>query len=292
MCPEGSVVMGALQSFIAFSAGYFQQTSSVCLTILSSYAVVWIMWQFYCLAAAQAQDSKQVIEQFTAIIVSASFLSAPSWVFEFYRVILSTGIWAAGKAYSASDGAKPGNVGELACYAMNGIDHAIWRMLRISVSQLDIGLIPQLLWVVVLFIPVGLLMFRIMRHVSEPLLDVSILFVLLPFCVLFAAIQPLRGAAMQSIKMLIVSMKELVVVSSVVGVMMTIINRLAGWTPLDGDTLDVGSSMKWLGGEGYFLVLVMILFFFFAFERAVQVPSRLLGFLPAAGIRFKIPTPF
>ena len=292
MCPEGSLMMNGLQAFVAFSATYYMKVSSICLNILGAYTLVWLSWHFYKMAAAISTDPKQIVDDITRIVVGQILLNVPSLVWELYTTLLSVGVWSAGQAYSAADGSHPGNVGELACYAINGIDHAMFNAVKLAISQMSIMQLANALWVIVLFIPVAALMVRIMKHVSEPLVDVSMLFVLMPFVVLAGSIGPLASAAMQSLKLMVVALKELIVASAIVGVMMAMINQAAGWSPVQGDSVDVAMSSTWLGGAGYFMTLALVLFFFFAFDRAIQMPGRLFTMFTPRGISFRIPHPF
>lgn len=290
MCVEGTIMMKGVQSFVSFAAVYYDKTSGLCGNILTVWALVWMSWHFYKLAAASIGDPKQIVDDLTRIIVGLVLLKFPAMVWEVYTSILKVGIWSAGQAYSATDGSTPGNPGELVCYAIGGIDHALWRNISSALPGMSIMNLEILFWTVVMFIPIGLLMMRILKHVSEPLVDVSVLFTLMPFVVLAGSIGPLATAAMQSLKLMITALKELIVVSVIVGVMMSMINEAAGWTPTKDGMLDLSVSKEWLGSPAYFMTLAMVGFFYFAFDRAVQMPGRLFSMFTPRGIN--LPKPF
>jgi hypothetical protein len=290
MCVEGTIMMKGIQSFVSFAAVYYDKTSSLCGTILTTYALVWMSWHFYKLAAASPCDSKQIVEDLTRIVVGLVLLKFPAMVWELYTTMLKVGIWSAAQAFSATDGSTPGNSGELVCFAIGGIDHAIWRNVSLALDSMSLIQLANLVWTLVLFFPVAFLMMRIIKHVSEPLVDVSVLFCLMPFVVLAGSIGPLAGAAMQSLKLMITALKELIVVSVITGVMMSMLNEASGWSPMQGDVVNLDQSKAWLGSGAYFMTVAMVCFFYFAFDRAVQMPGRLFSMFTPRGIN--LPKPF
>lgn len=290
MCAEGTLVAGGLRAFMGFAGQYYLAMSNLCLSILSAYAVVWMSWQFYKMAASIPGDLKQLVDDFTALVVVAVFLSVPSFVWEFYHAILSTGIWSAGKAFSVANGAATSSsLNELVCYGTRGIFITLYRTAVNALNTASIMQIGNLVWIILMLIPAALLMVRIVKHIAEPLVDASMILNLMPFVVLAAAIGPLRNAAAQSIKLMIVCVKELIVACVIVGVMINLIGKVSGLNPVQGDSMDVDAASGWLGSEGYLITIALMLFFFFAFDRATQVPARLLSIFAPSGIQFSVP---
>lgn len=256
--------------------------------VVNSWAVVWLMWQFYCLAAAVQQDGKKTLEDLTSIIVAISILQTGWLVWDLFKAILASGVWAAGKAYSV-EGAAPGNLGELACYAINGIDSAMFSHLKIVMTTIGFTQLGAAIWAIAMFLAVAALMVRILKHLSEPLVDVAMLFVLLPFMVMFSAISPFRGAALQSIKLMVNAMMELILISGIVGVMMAMMLNIGGQSPLQDGNLNISISSHWLGSPDYIVTLALVVFFYFSFDRAVQMPGRVFGMFTPRGINFSLP---
>jgi hypothetical protein len=288
MCPEGDLMVHGLQGFVCFSATYYAAVAGLCQKIVGAWSAIWLAWQFVCLATGHPRDTKAVIDDLLVIVVANSVLASGWVVWDLFKAILATGVWAAGKAY-AVDGSGPGNVGELACYALNGIDEAILYKLRGVMQGLGYTALGAAIWAIAMFFAVAALMLRILKHLSEPLVDVAMLYVLLPFLVTFIAIAPFRSAAGQGLKLMVTATLEMVLISGIVGVMMAMIVGASLVDPVKGGVVDTTLSSEWLGGANYFLTLALVVFFFFALGRAVQMPGRLFGMFSAKGLNLSLP---
>ncbi len=290
MCTEGIWLAQLLTQMLTFAQTYFTTTTSLCQTALRAWAAIYFAWRLIDLALARGIDPKEVTEQILAFIFIDCLYLAPSLVWDFVDIIMSSGMYMAGKiGQAAAQGPQGADPASLVCYAIGGIDDALGAALRHSLQNLSIWELGHAVLIILIWIVYTALFLKIIKYVSIPLVRIFGVTVLLPAIMFLAAIPAMRLAAMNGIKVLLSAAKEMILVTAMVGLLAQMILQAAKVVPVNKSTIS-SASTAWLGSPGYWFVLFMMVVFFFVIDELMQVPATLLQII-VAHTKFNLPAP-
>ena len=275
MCAEGDMIMSLVNAMTTFTGQYYSQVSDIFRYAVRSWAAVWLAWTFVRLALNNPPDKQEAAENLLAFIVADSLLEFPSMIWQF-------GLYAASKAFLGSTGGQEAStLGDVVCYASRGIGNSLGPLAQAGWSDMSIGLgtrIGTLLFVVVFFVAQLFLVLKIVKNIALPFARVFVIMVLMPAVIFLTTIRSYRSVALNSIKMLMTAAMEIVIVSAVVGVMISMIIAKANSLGLPADANGVSTDIQtWFGSPNYFSIMIMLIVFYFIFDELIAVPASILS---------------
>lgn len=284
MCGEGERLEAFMNLLDSFTGSYFATVSPLCQVILRSWAAVWMAWKLADLAFARGIDPKEAAEQLLIFIFADWLFWDRSLLWSVTDVIMSSGLFAASKAFTATGAGTPTSLADVVCYSIGGIDHHLWSGVRQSIMDVDlIGAFGKAVMALVIFIASSWLVLKILNYCTIPITRLTAVLLCLPFVVVLFAVPALRRTALTAIKTIMASALELVVVSGIVATFMVMIGKVSGLMPFQNGSINL-AGQDWLGGATYWTILIMVVIFTFVLDEIMKVPAQLLEITAAHAV--------
>jgi hypothetical protein len=269
-------------AMMQYAQDYYSTVSDLFRTAIRAWAAVWISWSLVRLGMNSPPDTKEAVEQLLFFSIGDFALEFPSMLWQLVDIITSSGLWAASKAFGiTSDGQSANSLSDIVCYAETGMQGALWDTIMSSWNDMTVfSQIGTVLFTIVFFLLSWFLVAKAIKAIALPMARVFVVMILMPAVVFLTTIGAYRSIAINATKTLIISAMELVVASSVVGVMISMVIKTANSVGVPATSNGVsGSASTWLGSPSYFSIITMLVLFYFIFDELCGVPASILGMI-------------
>ncbi|MBF0169047.1 MAG: hypothetical protein HQL45_15600 [Alphaproteobacteria bacterium] len=257
---------------------YFGAVSDLCLYILVVWFSIFAVWKCGFAVMGKGFDPQELFTEFFAIIMASSALKGASFLWDGITTLMYTGYFFAFKAVSGSNIDRSGSWGNLYCESISMLYNDIYIGL-VSGSLDDVSLLGKIsgaFYALLIAVAAFALIFRVIKHMAEPLFGLLGFLVLMPILVTFSGIAPLRKAAWEGYKYFTTQLLSLVVCAGAVGIISLMIHEaMAPIQPMDNG-LYSGEQATWLGGPQYVFTLIAIVIMVVAFEKIMEAPTVIM----------------